>query len=122
MAFPATFKTVQDAVITKTFLDDITANRNLVKDAINQVYAEACTRTQALQEAGTAALVANQPTYTLDARIIELKKIIARSAASGSSFGPELTRASIAEILYWRYGSSGVVSTTGTVTAYALIG
>ena len=121
MAYPGTFKSIQDSVIGKLRLSDSTANRALVKDWINQSYAQTCLESQALQQAGYGTLTANSSTYTLPTEIIELKWVIAKPA-SDNYFGVPLERVSIDEILSWRNGSNAIPPASGTVTAYALIG
>lgn len=121
MSFPTDFKTVQDAVIGKLRLQDTTANRALVKDWINQAYAQACMETQALQQAGYGTLTSGSSTYALPDTIIELKWVIAK-ATTDSSFGPPLERVTLDDILGWRMSAGSVPVSSGTVTAYALIG
>ncbi len=117
MAYPTTFLDIQDAVLAKVRMADSTATRNLVKDWINQSYAQVCMETQALQEAGDALLTANSPTYTLPSHIIELKDVLIREAGA-TAFSSPLRKATLDEVLNWRQGNpSG-----GTVQAYALIG
>lgn len=106
--------------MAKLRMQDTTANRNAVKDWINQAYAEAAVETQALQEAGTATLTSGTATYTLPVQIIEMKWIIAK-AVNDSGFGYPLERMAIEQILDYRMAQSSP-AVTGSTQAYALIG
>ncbi len=121
MSFPASFVSVQNVVLAKLRLDDTTANRNLVKDWVNQAYAQVCLETQALQEAGYATLTAGSSTYTLPSKIIELKWVICM-LATDNTYGPPLERVSIETMLGWRQSNNSTSPITGRATAYALIG
>lgn len=115
MAYPATFLSLQDAVIDKLRLD-AAEDRERVKDWINQIYADACIETQASITAATMVLTANEPTYTLPAALIRITDIFV-SPVSGTQYGP-LEPVTLAQILRWRTGQGGANTTSGSVTHY----
>ena len=121
MPYPQTFVGIQDSVIAKLRLDDTDTNRDLVKDWINQSYAQVAEETQALQQAGVATLTSGSATYALPDKLIELKQVVARSE-SETLVGPPLERVSLDTILRWRSGNGGTSPVTGGVCAYALLG
>jgi hypothetical protein len=123
MAFPSTFRSIQDAVIAKAYLNDTSANRTRVKDWINQVYADACVETQAVQAAADGTLTANVASYTLAGTVVLEIKQITTKGVSETAYGPPLQRVDLATILAWRQGTLvPTVTPNGTVAAYALNG
>jgi hypothetical protein len=118
MAFPSTFLSLQDQVISVTKYDS--TNRQNIKDFINLVYARVCVETEALQKADTMTLTPNVASYTIDTAILRMKTLAA--APPGGGYGPPLQQASLDEIVYWR--QTGAVSPIAnqTSTYYALVG
>lgn len=115
MAYPSTFLDIQDSVINKLRLDDA-ADRNKVKDWINQAYTDVCIETQASITAATMALTANQAEYTLPSAPVRITDIFV-TPVSGTRYGP-LDAVSLAQILQWRNASDGTNASTGTVQCY----
>ena len=118
MAFPATFASIKDSVIAKLRLD-ATADDTRVGDWINQVYADVCVDTEAIQTASTMDLTANSATYTLPSAAIRIKWMFVTPAGGTQSMA--LEPITMEQILRWRMfgGSQG---STGSVQYYALSG
>lgn len=120
MAFPTTFATIQSTVFAKLRWQNNAANLAMLKDFINQRYAEVVTRTEALQTKGTMTLTVGEPSYTLDSDVIRIKMIRGR-AASSSDWGGALEEVGLDELLD-RRRTVPYQSSDGTVSAYALAG
>jgi hypothetical protein len=121
LAYPATFLSIQDAVISKLRLD-ATADRNRVKDWINQVYAQVCLETEALQKADAMDTTANVASYTLPAQVLRMREIVSAAAASPTSYGPPLQQVSLDEILSLRQSGQVAYTNNGAAAKYALDG
>lgn len=121
MAFPSTFVSLQDAVIKKLRLDD-TLDRPKVKDWLNQVYAQVCIETEALQKADTMTTTANVGSYLIPVQILRMKELVLAPASSPTSYGGPLQQVSLDEILAWRQGNQVSGTNNGTATRYALAG
>jgi hypothetical protein len=121
MAFPATYRSLQDSVINKLRLDD-TADRPKVKDWINQIYADAVVETEALQKGDTMAVTPNVGSYTLPAAIIRMLQMTMASAASPTSYGAPLEQVTLEEILALRQSAQVAVTNNGTPAKYAVVG
>jgi hypothetical protein len=121
MAFPATYKSIQDSVINKLRLDD-TADRPKVKDWINQIYADACVETEALQKGDTMAVTPNTGSYTLPAAIIRMLQMTMASASAPTSYGAPLEQVTLEEILALRESAQVAVTNNGTPAKYAVVG
>ncbi|MGZ6582155.1 MAG: phage adaptor protein, partial [Gaiellaceae bacterium] len=99
MAFPATFKDLQDQVIAKARLD-ATADRPKTKDWINRVYARIAVETEALQTSAMMVVTPNVASYTISTSILRIKSMT--SAPPGGGYGPPLEEVSLDQIEIWR--------------------
>jgi hypothetical protein len=118
MAYPATFRTIKDSVIAKLRLD-ADADDTRVGDWINQVYADACVETEAIQTASTMTLTADSATYTLPDAVIRMKWMFVTPADGQQSMA--LEPVTLEQILRWRM-AGGSDPVTGSVQYYALSG
>lgn len=122
MAFPRTFKNVQDAVIANVRLD-ATADLQNVKDWINQAYYRACLETEAFVTHGNITLTAGTATYDLSTfltnAILRIKSI---TVTTGNVLYQPLQLVPLDQILQWRIGSGGASAIAGPTTHYALAG
>ena len=121
MAYPATFLSLQDAVIGKLRLD-ATADRSRVKDWINQVYAQVCLETEALQKADAMDVTANVASYTLPAAVLRMREIVSAASSSPTSWGPPLEQVTLDEILSLRQSGAIAYTNNGAAVKYALDG
>ena len=119
MAFPSTFADIYNEVIDRVRLDS-TADLSRTKDWVNQVYAEVCVETEAVQDYSTMTLTANSAVYTLDTSILRMKQMYVTPSGQGQS--RPLVPTSIEQILEWSASSGATASNQGSVTHYALIG
>ena len=123
MAFPSTFKNLQDQVIARINLD-ATGDLSVVKDYINQAYVETCAETEALQLSNTVAVASG------DSQIADLtsklsgaiQRIKAVAISTGGVTYPTLVAVSLDEILRLRVGSGGAPVATGAPSRYAMVG
>lgn len=118
MAFPSTFGSIKDSVIAKLRLD-ATADDDRVGDWINQVYADLCVDTEAIQTASTMDLTANEATYTLPSAVVRIKWMFVTPVSGSRSMALEPT--TMEQILLRRMGQ-GSNSDVGSVQFYALNG
>lgn len=118
MAYPATFLSLQDAVIGKLRLDS--ADRPRVKDWINVAYATVCLDSEAFQSNAIVPITPNFASYTLPASVLRIKNII--GSAPGGSYGPPLEEASLDEINGWRQNGTVAATNNGASTRYAVLG
>ena len=119
MAYPATFASIKDSVIAKLRLD-ATADDTRVGDWINQVYADVCVDTEAIQTASTMDLTANAATYTLPSAAVRIKWMFVTPQGGTQSMALEPT--TMEQILMWRMIGGGTDGVTGSVQYYALNG
>lgn len=108
-------------MINKLRLND-TQHRPYVKDWINQVYADVCVETEALQQSATMNLTANVASYTLPTQILRFKFVAGAPSTSPTGYGPPLKSVSIDEILNLRQTGQVNTASGGTVTMYSLVG
>ena len=120
MAFPATYQDIQNSVIAKLGLDS-TNDLAKVKDWINQVYAEVCVQTEALQACGTATLTANQANYTMPSQILRIKSMAIQSSGQ-TDYGPPLRQVSQDHMIQLRQNSGSTAVSSGSSTHYAIVG
>jgi hypothetical protein len=121
VAYPATFLSLQEAVIGKLRLD-ATADRDRVKDWLNQVQAQVCLETEALQKADTMPATANVASYTLPDAVLRMRKIVSAPESSPSSFGVPLQEVTLDEILTLRQSGQVAYTNQGAPAKYALDG
>jgi hypothetical protein len=119
MAFPSTFKSLQDEVIGELRLEE--ADRSVVKDWINVAYAQAAIECEALQVDATVPLSADVESYTLNDPVVRIKWITARGA-NQTGFGRPLKLVSHERLLELRSEAQYGLTTTGTVQCYTLAG
>lgn len=119
MAFPSTFADITTAVITKARLST-TNDTTKVHDWINQVYAQVCVETEAVQTSATMTATAGVGSYTLPAAVVRIKEMTIQPV--GGNYGPPLRPVSLEQILDWRQTSAAVANTNGSATHYALLG
>ena len=119
MAYPTSFLTVQDKVITKLRLE--AGDRSQVKDWINAAYALSTLESECLQTSATTALTANVGAYLMPAAVLRVKGIVGHGSGT-TAYGPPLIEVSVDEILRMRAGNAASTTGTGTVTHYALVG
>lgn len=117
MAYPSTFLDIYTEVIDKVRLD-ATADVSRVKDWVNQVYADVCIKTEAIQDYATVTLTANQAIYTPDTSIIRVKQMYV--TPTGQQQSRPLIPTSLEQILEWSAG--GASTNNGYVTHYAMMG
>ena len=120
MAYPSTFVDIQNAVIAKSRLD-ATNDRQRVKDWINQVYADVCVTTEALQESDTMTLTSNQASYTIPSAVVRIK-YMAIKQPNQTGYNVPLTLVPLQQILIWRQANAGLATTNGTSMFYAVSG
>jgi len=118
VAFPATFRSIKDSVIAKLRLDS-DADDDRVGDWVNQVYADLCVDTEAVQTASTMALTADSATYTLPSAVVRIKWMFVTPVGGTASIA--LEPVTMEQILRWRM-SGGSTASTGSVQYYALNG
>lgn len=121
MAFPTTFLSMQNAIMSRIRIPLDTTNRDRVKDRINQAYADLSIETEAIQGVGTVTFTINESSYLIDANVIRIKMLIVKQA-SQTDYGPPLASVSLDDLLNKRM--SGVVPAVnnGMSTNYALLG
>jgi hypothetical protein len=121
MSFPSTFADIQSDVLTRIRMDSNNATDvQMVKDWINQVYAEVCVMTEANITSATMALTAGTKSYTLPSGVVRIKEMFVTPVGSVATSPVEQTN--LDEILRLRAGNSGVAVSNGTVNRYALLG
>jgi hypothetical protein len=120
LAYPTTFKTLQDAVIKKLRLED-PGDRDSVKDWINQGYATIVMELGYLQTCATIPLTENEAEYTLPSTPQRIQGVIAQGTGTGG-YGPPLQEISLDEMLRLRQSNTGVATITGTVEGYMMLG
>jgi hypothetical protein len=116
LAFPSTFVQLQNSVIAKVRLhatDDLTKT----KDWINQVYADTCIETEAVQSTTTISLTGGTAIYTLATGIVRIKALYVTPV--GGTRSAVLQPTSIEQIVDWKVAGS---ANAGTVTHYAVFG
>lgn len=121
MAFPTTYKTVQDAIISRLRLTDDTPNRNRVKDWILQHHADLAIETEALQGVGTLVFTPGESSYLIDATVLRIKQTIVKPE-SQTEYGPPLDFTSLDDLLEKRQSGAIPAINNGTSTHYALLG
>lgn len=122
MAWPSTFKNIQDGVIARLNLD-ATADLSATKDAINQAYGQVFVETEASQTSGTKTLTSGTATYDLSTFITGgIVRIKAMFVSSSGVTVPPLKMISLDSILRRRVGTGGAAAATGYSTHYALNG
>ena len=99
---------------------DATNDLTKVKDWLNQVYAEVCVETEAIQTSTTQVLSANVAKYTLAASILRIKAIYVTPVGAVQS--APLQQITLDYILRRRQAGGGVGVSVGYVTHYALLG
>lgn len=114
MGYPSTFLDIQNAVIDKLRLD-AAADRERVKDWINQVYADVCVETAANITAANLTLTADEPTYTLPDSVLKITDMYV-TPVDGTTYGP-LEPVALSQIIRWRQGTGGNTS-SGSVLYY----
>lgn len=123
MAYPSTFITLQNAIISRLNLD-ATADLQAVKDEINLAYSQTVIETEALQTSGTKTLTAGTATYDLSTFVST--GAVVRLKAVYSSFGgvtsDPLEQLTMDQILRRRTSTGGVALATGSPTHYSLNG
>lgn len=119
MAFPSTFSGIYTEVIDRVRLDAVN-DLSRTKDWVNQVYAEVCVETEALQDFSTMLLVAGVNSYALDTRIARIKQMYVTPVGEGQS--RPLVPTSIEQILEWSASNGATTTNQGSVTHYALLG
>lgn len=119
MAFPSTYADIKAEVIARLRLD-ATADASRTGDWINQVYAEVCVETEALQDYCTMALTANSAVYTLDVDILRFKEMYVTPSGQGQS--RPLIPVSIEAILQMSASNGATAAQSGSVTHYAVLG
>ncbi len=123
MAWPRTFKNLQDLAIARLNLE-ATADLSVTKDAINNAYSQTVIETEAFQTGGTKTLTAGTATYDLSTFVST--GMVVRMKAVYSSFGgvqtPPLQQISLDALLRRRVGSGGTSAASGTATHYAMAG
>jgi hypothetical protein len=123
LAFPSTFKNLQDAVISRLNLD-ATADLSITKDFINQAYAETCAETEVLQTSG-AVTAANGDSSVADLTSKlsgAIQRVKAVAVSTGGVTYPTLVGVSLDEILRLRVSSGGAAIATGAPSRYAMVG
>lgn len=118
MAFPSTFLSIYTEVIDRVRLDPDDTDK--VKDWVNQVYAEVCIETEAIQDYSTMNLTASQAVYTLDTSISRIKQMYVTPSGQGPS--RPLVPTSIEQILEWSASNGAAQAANGSVTHYAVFG
>jgi parallel beta-helix repeat protein len=83
LAYPSTFKDLQDNVIAKVRLD-ATADRPKVKDWINRYYSRICVENEVTQTSATMVVTAGVASYTLPARSCGSKTSSGHPPAAGT--------------------------------------
>jgi hypothetical protein len=119
VAYPSTFKDLQDNVIAKVRLD-ATADRPKVKDWINRYYSRICVENEVTQTSATMTVTPGVASYTLPAAILRIKDIV--GAPPGGGYGPPLEAVSLDQILAWRQTGTVAPISNQTSTRYALAG
>lgn len=119
MAFPSTFSSIYTEVIDRVRLD-ADADTSRVKDWVNQVYAEVCIETEAIQDYSTMTMTAAQAVYTLDTSISRIKQMYVTPSGQGPS--RPLQPTSIEQILEWSASNGATQTSNGSVTYYAVFG
>lgn len=119
MAYPSTFLTLQDRVLEGMRLDK-TADRNRVKDWINQVYHSVILSTRVNLRSGTATLTAGTASYELPSSVA-LIDLIAVKQPGQATYGPPLTPLALHDIFLRRYAAGGASQSLGMVTHYAFV-
>lgn len=120
MAYPATFLSLQDAVMGKLRMKSA-ADRSKVKDWLNQTYADVCVEMEVLQDGDTAPLTPNVSSYQIDPLIIRFK-MLAIQPENSDAFGAPLEATSLEHILQLRQGNPVSAINDGSPTKYALLG
>lgn len=109
MAFPSTFKDIQDDVILRARL--LSANDlPHVKDWINKTYFDVCVQTEASVTTTTINLVAGTSKYTLASTVARIKQMVVKPTG-GTTFNAPLVLTTLDEILQRR--QNGGDATTG---------
>lgn len=119
MAFPSTFADLKNSVIAKLRLDS-DADESRVEDWLNQIYADVCIETEALQTPATVNLAADTATYTLPDVVKRIKWAYVTPVSGTSSAA--LEPVSLEEIIRMRVGTTSSSISNGTVCYYALSG
>ncbi len=123
MAWPRTFKNMQDLCIARLNLE-ATADLQMVKDAISNAYSQAVIETEAFQTGGTKTLTAGTATYDLSTFVstgvvVRMKAIY---PTYSGVFGKPLAQLSLDALLRRRSEGGGVATATGPSTHYAMAG
>lgn len=120
MAYPATFVDIQNEVISRVRLDT-TNDLARTKDWINQVYADVCVDTEAVQDWSAMSLTAGTWVYDLSASIIRIKAMYVTPVTGGGA-SAALVPVSPEQIIDWRQANGATQATDGTITHYAVFG
>jgi len=99
---------------------DATADLAATKDWINQVYAEVCVETEALQDTTTISLTGGTAVYTLSTSIMRIKQMYVSASADAPS--RPLIPTSIEQLLEWSASNGAQATAQGSVTHYAMLG
>lgn len=87
---------------------------------MNQVYADVCVETEAVQDVATLYLTAGVSTYALDSRVSRIKQMYV--TPSGEQQSRPLVPTSVEQILEWSASNGATSSNQGSVTHFALVG
>jgi hypothetical protein len=99
---------------------DATADVSKAKDWVNQVYADVCVQTEALQDYADMVATANTSVYDLDTDIVRIKQMYVTPTGQGQS--RPLIPTSIEQILEWSYSNGATSTNSGAITHYAMFG
>lgn len=119
MSYPSTFADIKTEVIDRVRLDS-TADASRVSDWVNQIYAEVCVETEAVQTVATMTLTANTAVYTLDTGLLRIKQMYVTPSGQGQS--RPLVPTSLEQIFEWSASNGAAATNTGSVTHYAVFG